>query len=352
MALLALATGAAGADRTHPQEVDIEALLEGIEPPNSSPSDRPKTGPGHCAEHGGDCDGCCDECQECCDDCGCVGNCTTATFFYGGALLGAVDGWKGRIDDENNNNFGGRIGGNFGVTFMEDFGLQLGGSYGGYDFHGRGERQRQAGEQQVFITGGAFKRFRRCLDSLWDRFCFGAVYDLMIADNLGEQADGLTIGQIRGRAGLAFNECTEFGVFGSIGIENETLTFAERRVRSLDQIAIYWRRVWDYGADTMLYFGFAEDPGEVLFGLAGECPLNDGIALFGNFHYILPSTQGGDFPLNSYTEEFWNVSVGLTFYWGTRAPRAHIAGDRWMPLIPLADNGSFALEVPAGNFGP
>jgi hypothetical protein len=44
-------------------------------------------------------------------------------------------------------------------------------------------------------------------------------------------------------------------------------------------------------------------------------------------------------------EEFWNVTAGVAYYPGGKARATSVCGHRWMPLVPVADNGSFALDL-------
>ena len=58
------------------------------------------------------------------------------------------------------------------------------------------------------------------------------------------------------------------------------------------------------------------------------------------------------FSASVFSEEYWSVSVGVTFYPGGCARSNNVLGNRWMPLLPVADNGNFALKLPPGAFGP
>jgi hypothetical protein len=269
---------------------------------------------------------------------------------FGGYGFAVVDGWKGRIDNDHNNNFGPRGGVNVGALAFNNIGGQLGVSYAGYDLHGRELDEERSAEDQLFITAGVFKRATCCCPGArWlDRISAGFVYDQMIADNLGDRADYLTIGQVRGRVGFVLDCRNELGVWGASGIEPRNLVRPGLITEGMDQISGFWHHKWQYCAETTFWAGVAEDPGQVTLGFQGEAPLNDRVSLFGSFHYILPSTSGGDTPNNAYAEEFWSVSFGVTVYLRGCGGSKNIAGHRWMPLLPVADNGSFALELPGG----
>ena len=80
--------------------------------------------------------------------------------------------------------------------------------------------------------------------------------------------------------------------------------------------------------------------------------MNRHLALYGNVNYILPGTTGGDTSPNSvdnsYAEEAWNVSIGVVFYPGAKARSRSVSGPAGLPLLPVADNGTFAVNTPGG----
>lgn len=288
-------------------------------------------------------------CDDCCDDC-----CEPCCLKWGGDVFGVVDGWRSRIDDDHSNNFGTRVGANVAMPIGCAWSGQVGASYGVYDFHGRERANTNAAEQQVFLTGGVFRTADLSSCCWYDAFNVGVVYDHMNSDNAGDTAADLRLGQIRVHIGYVWDDCNEFGVFGSAASTDwDELAVDNRgailRTRAMQQANFFWRHVWCSGADTMVYVGCAEDPGEMTFGFRGELPLNDCLWVVAGAHYILPSTSGGAIPINSYAEESWNVFVGLSYRIGY--PRScGVVPNAWTPLMPVADNGSFALEARPGNF--
>jgi len=288
-------------------------------------------------------------------------------WFQDAQVFLAGDGWKNNFDDDRNNNFGLRTGFNLGVPFPGDQAVrgQIGMSYGAYDFHGR-EQPLQSLlpdlrlsrddpiEQQVFATAGLFKRSRV---SVADPLAWGAVYDVMMSRSAGDAADSLKLAQLRGYVGFALNDRNEIGSWMSWRLMRDeairnTLTpgVTERvLVNVTDQANLFWRHQWARGGDTMAYVGWADDPGDVVVGLNGRVPLNHHAALFGNFHYVIPSTTGGDnHPTigtdDIFTQEAWNVSFGIVLYGGRRAVFQDISGPAGLPLLPVADNASFSFQ--------
>lgn len=276
----------------------------------------------------------------CCDEPGCGG------LWDNMYVFGAADGWSGILDDTDGNNFGLRLGMNMGIPVDEcrGIGAQFGLSYNVYNFHGRNDEEPSAIEDQIYLTLGLFKRADLC-NACPDRVSWGIVYDHVITDNTSENSWEFGVGQFRGQVGYALDYSNEVGLMLALA-SSEADGSNTSDIRGLDQGSLYWSHHWCWGADTKLWLGIAEDPGEFVFGYRGEVPISNCVSLFGTAQYILPSTSGGS---TEFPEEFWNVSVGASYYPGGNAASKSVAGRRWMPLLPVADNGSFALEVHPGG---
>ncbi len=298
---------------------------------------------GGAIDNPGPCGTCCNDCSASGCGCGCVGTWhdNTSAFFAG-------DGWNSIADDDDNNNFGFRLGFNSGFalgdsTLRGQFGL----SYGAYDFHGRESSDTPEAasiEEQIFLTGGVYKRSDVCCG---DYLSYGLVYDAMITDNTGERAASIEIGQVRGVVGYALNEASEVGMWAAFRIDNDRV--AGIPYRAMDQVNFFWHYNWIYGADTTAYLGWSDDPGMLVLGLNGQAPLSSSTALFGNVVYNLPSTGGGDARVgvdDAFNQETWNVTFGLVYYFGGKAVSRNVSGNAGLPLLPVADNGTFMLQAP------
>jgi hypothetical protein len=44
-------------------------------------------------------------------------------------------------------------------------------------------------------------------------------------------------------------------------------------------------------------------------------------------------------------QEFWNVSFGVVFYPDHAARSSTVAGRKWMPYLPVANNSSFMIDT-------
>ena len=84
-------------------------------------------------------------------------------------------------------------------------------------------------EQQVFFTGGFYKRSDICRG---DAISWGIVYDGMYDTRWGTGADELKVGQIRGVMGWAWDAANEFGVWVPVALKPiDTRPHFGRRLR-------------------------------------------------------------------------------------------------------------------------
>lgn len=264
----------------------------------------------------------------------------------------AADAWSMKADDSDNNNFGFRTGVNtsFGGEGIRG---QLGGSFGLYDLYGREDglgQSEQEAETQTFVTAGVFKRADLCCG---ERVSWAIVWDYMSGHNWGENADAVDLHQLRFLTGYALSQHYEVGVWGAVGLNDDIAPglIGSPLVTPMNQFSMYLRRNWDFGGETMLYVGGADDRydlGQFVVGFNGRVPLDCRTSLFGGFHYVLPSTSPGDLEpngvQNSYAEETWNVSCGVVWSFGPGCESRRIS-----PLLPVANNGWFSVAAPTGG---
>ena len=287
--------------------------------------------------------GCDNGCDSGCDGycaCDCIGNWWDNTTIF---LAG--DGWKGVGEipaGGYGNNFGLRTGFNTGLGIGEsNLRAQIGGSVGFYDFRGRslGDGDNTEVETQLFLTTGVFKRSDIACGDAW---AYGVVWDLMNDNNYGVGGDDLTLSQFRGQLGYAVNECNEIGVWGAVRASDDDWSVSRgaprTQLRTVNQGNVFWHHNWQFGADTTVYGGVADGLSQGTFGLLGNAPLSNSVALFGGFNYYAPSATAGQ---PGATEEFWNVTFGIAWYPGAKAVNHTVSGWKGMPLLDVANNGTF-----------
>lgn len=315
-------------------------------------------GGGSCCDSGNACCGggsCCDTC--CSDGCSCrmpaVSECCPLLNIIGFAGL---DTFRGLPDQDWPGNFGVVNGVNAGAPLpvLSRYGIggQFGASYGIYDLQGRltGNGQRASSQEQIFITNGLFRRADAGMP-----FNFGVAYDMMINDNLGENSDEPYLGQWRGLIGYCLSARNEIGWWGAFHDRRDTQ--GGRTYRTVQQNNMYWHHNFLNGADSWLWVGIPERNrlngrrGGSLYewNLGGlvNVPLTQRTGIYGNFAYFCPSAPAGTNA--AVYAEAWQVGVGLSFFPGATSRNSTVAGRAWAPLMPLANNGTMAIDT---SFGP
>lgn len=248
------------------------------------------------------------------------------------------------------NSFGGVAG------FNTSFGLgesrirgQFGASYGAYDPRGRLGivPQQNTAEEQVYVTVGAYKRGDMVDDC--DPISWGVVYDTFWADSWGVNANEIDLSQVRGVVGYALNACTEVGVWGTFDVSDDraAVTVAGApgvlsTIRAIDQINAYVKYNFEFGAQVTAYAGVVDnaDIADWQFGVLGQAPLSCHWSLYSNLTYVSPSARSG--PNGSGQEQF-DVGFGLAYYFGGNASSPSVTGNKNLPLLNVANNGSFLV---------
>jgi hypothetical protein len=211
---------------------------------------------------------------------------------------------------------------------------QAGISYGVFDF--KGGEFRSDTEQQSFITLGVSKRSNVVQG---DRLSWGLVWDELLAFGPGNGFSDFSFSQARGMLGWALSTRNEIGFWGAF----RTSSYASGyKPRPADQYNLFWRHNYDFGGQSMFWIGGNNpaDYGSWLVGGFGEAPLNNYLSLTGNFTFALPGAAAGTVGA---LEEAWAVGVGLTYYVGAKSVRPSVSGRQGLPLIPVANNGTFLL---------
>jgi hypothetical protein len=251
-----------------------------------------------------------------------------------------VDAFKGPLDlDDRNGNFGLSFALNAGVPVARRYGIgvQAGTSAVLTNFYGT-QFTGSTVRSQNFTTVGLFQNVPFGCGNLKWGFAYDWLYD--------DYYTALTMGQWRVKLGYELDPCREIGIWATIPDKGDSARLDDsQEVSNIDwfkpiaQGSLYYRRCWQSGIGTTAWLGIADEPGEVVFGADAHVPITCRLALVGGFNYILPSASaeaGQD-------EEMWNLSMGIE--WRPRACTNHCLGPRkYSPLLPLANNGSFAVR--------
>jgi Family of unknown function (DUF6666) len=323
-----------------PQQTSLFAGLYQEESPSdavAAPAPRSQSG---CRSS---CDGC-DGRYSCCDR-RCVGRWwDNTTFSFGGEAyksLGDSDFGEAAPGFMDSAGLVGTFNTGFSLWRLENIRGQIGASYGVYDFKGRDTVSNSSAEQQTFVTLGVYKRSEVLYG---DRISWGLVYDQFWAHQWGLFASELYAGQVRGIIGYAISNWNEFGVWGAFRTtgDNSVAGIAPPPVRAMNQYNVYWRHNFGFGGQSMLYIG-GNDPADIgswLFGFLGQAPLNDNLGLYGNFVFSEPGSATG---LVGSNEQEWAFGAGVTWYFGGKSVSPTVSGQKGLPLLPVANNGSFLI---------
>ncbi len=304
--------------------------------------------------------------------CGCLGcGCGKADCDecpgIGIEVLTGVQCWRSIADGDYQNNAGPVVAANLGVPIpgLREYGIgaQVGVSYAAADLDGRVGANGTDAQQQTFFTAGLF---RRAFDGdHWtSRLNLGIAYDWMVNDSYGELAQSPFLGQWRGQVGYCLSAQNEIGVWGALrDRSSEKFQFGVPIPYSpLSQINLFWHHTFCSGANCWLSVGMPEGVhdalhfnansqtysiindgslGEYTLGATFIVPISERWALYANGSYMRPSATAG---AAASVEDAYSVGFGLTFYPGCNARTRTVAGNCWMPYLPVANNGTFLVD--------
>lgn len=302
---------------------------------------------------GGDCD---KSCKELCGVVDC-----DACPGYGLAVFSGFESFRSVVDGTYTNNNGMVVGGNIGFPLprLREYGIgaQLGASYGAYDLNGRFPVDGHESEvqQQIFVTAGLFRRASEEFP-----VNMGVAYDWMLNNGYGVFATSPTLTQLRLQSGYCLSPQNEVGVWSAFRCRGATKVVFDTDVgadvdalyRPLSQVNFFWHHNFDSGADSWLYFGIPDQTrlddteggtlGDFNLGLAINVPLTERAAIYANGQYMKPSASAG---WQAAAENAYSIGFGLAFYPRGSSRTKSVAGNCWMPYMPMANNGNFLVDT-------
>jgi hypothetical protein len=270
---------------------------------------------------------------------------------WGTIFFSDLNAWHG-VSDGAAANYGNTFGFNFAtrlgrISDWTGLAFQIGGSYGLYDLTGGVGFNDRAAQQQTFFTTGFSKKINDA--SNWS---YGLVHDWMINRNFGELGGNPTLGQWRGQLSYGVNAWNEFGAWGTLHDLGMTrIVFGNVGVpfRAINQLNFFWHHKFEAGADSWLWMGIPQHSrlgqpgslGDLLVGGNLSVPLSDFVALYAMAQYMHPSAAPS---VVAAIEQGWFVGFGLAYYVGGYARTRTVGGNCWLPLLPVANNGSFLVD--------
>jgi hypothetical protein len=276
----------------------------------------------------------------------------TADPVITGYMIHSYSSWRGISEGSGNNNNGFSYGGTLGAKLgpfsdLTGIGFQIGAIYGLYDLNGRASGFAQSQyQQQTFITTGFFRK----ADDLTN-FAFGAVYDAMINAYFGQFAVSPFLQQVRLQIAYCWDVQHEFGFWTALRLNEAHRDVAgPLNFRAVDQFNFYWHHKFAFGGDSWAWIGFPDNSklggsgslGSYVWGGTLTVPLSPCWGAYTDIVYMAPSSRTG--VMGSMEETFY-VGVGVTFYPGRNSRQETVMGQRWMPYLPVANNGTFLVDT-------
>jgi hypothetical protein len=223
-------------------------------------------------------------------------------------------------------------------------GVQMGGSYGLYDWDGRGSNltgNRKALQQQGFLTVGLFRVTPYC-----SGFNGGIVYDVMFNKHFGVFALDPIIGQLRAQTSYLIQGSNELGVWGTVDTQTSHKETSEIPVkfRAVCQANLFWTYYYKNRAQTTLWAGTpyrkglmftSGRAGRYIVGASFKAPLTQAWSVVGHATYMAAHPGPAAQESQNYAA---NVCFGINYSFGGCK-----AGQR--PYLPLADNSNFIADT-------
>lgn len=256
----------------------------------------------------------------------------------------ALDNFRGIYSGSWNGSFGALAAVNLCVPLPYSFSTQLAGSYGLYDWAGRGStpfKNSSTFQQQGFITVAA--SWQTPKRSGWNA---GVAYDWMLNKNFGLFAVNPFFDQIRGQFGYLFKGGNELGAWGSYGIrtaheesENIPLQF-----KGISQVNLFWSHYFRNYGYGMLWVGTPYQrgllytsgrAGRFIIGAQFSVPMTHSLSIEGHGSYMAARGGSGVVPSRNYGADLY---FGLTYSFGKR----RVAKSSYMTL---ANNSNFMTDT-------
>lgn len=226
----------------------------------------------------------------------------------------------------------------------QNWGVQLGGSYGVYDWNGNrsAPSDRQSGtQQQAFVTVGG--SWRTPCES---GFNVGLVYDWMWNEKLGVFRLDANLDQLRFQAGYQLCCRDEFGLWGAFHLNTAHRDFQQIPVsfRGISQVNLFWRHTFANCAETKVWVG-APTSSSLMFdsGRSGQftvggmfyAPLTSRLGVEGHASYLHPHSADDGYRSWLYGA---NLYLGVTYAFGGSA-------NCRKPYMEIANNSNFYVDT-------
>ena len=260
---------------------------------------------------------------------------------YSLELNASYDYFRGIPEESWNGNTGALVGANSGINVFDCVGLQLGGSYGVYNWDGRGNvvfSNTKKVEQIGFVTAGASTSMCN-----WNA---GIVYDRMFTDNFSIYSLSPSFDQLRFQVGYQF--CSdEVGVWGTseLSTAHKNALGLPVSYKAIGQMNVFWSHFFENCSQTTIWLGTPYQKslmfphgraGNFIAGFSFRMPLTERLFLDGNGSYMVARTSHGVVQSCNYGS---NICVGITY---------NFSDDGFCcesPYMPIANHSNFFVDT-------
>lgn len=256
-------------------------------------------------------------------------------------LNGSYDYFRGLPDGSWNGNSGLLAGINCGYNLFDAVNLQAGGSYGSYNWNGRGNvvfKNPKAVEQIGFVTAG--------LSTSYCDFNFGLVYDRMFSHHFSIYDLSPSIDQLRFQTGYNLFCNDELGVWGTIDLNRSKKVAIGLPVKfkAIGQLNLFWTHYFENCANITVWAGLPYrnslrfphgKAGNFIAGLSFKAPLTDRLSLVGYGSYMAARHSSGVAESRNYAA---NICIGITYsLYGCEPCET--------PYLPIANPSNFLVDI-------
>jgi hypothetical protein len=254
---------------------------------------------------------------------------------------GSYDYFRGLPDGSWNGNNGALIGVNGGMNLFDCTTVQLGGSFGLYNWDGRGNlvfHNPKAPEEIGFITAG--------LATSWYGFSGGLVYDRMFTHHFSIYDLSPSIDQLRFQ--ISYPYCSEeFGIWGTVDLSRSHKKALGLPIafKAIGQMNLFWSHLFQNCAKTTVWAGLPyrtslrfhhKIPGTFIAGFSFRVPLCSQLYLDGNGSYMAARKSHGVSQSRNYGA---NICVGITYLFSSD----ECCFDQ--PFMPIANHSNFFVDI-------
>lgn len=271
-----------------------------------------------------------------------------ACLPFGGEVGLGYDYFRSIPDGDWEGNTGALVSANLAAPFLcldkSDVGIQVGGSYGIYDWSGRGsspsDLQLQS-QQQSFLTIALYnKTFSN------HGVNAGIGFDWMWNKNFGVFALQNNMAQFRYQIGYLLCTGDEWGIWGASDLYTSTRISEGIPVeaRAISQVNLYWEHTFVNCARTKLWGGAPTKKslsypsgraGQFILGGSFHAPLASRLSIDGHASYMKGHSAVGAFKQRNYAA---NICIELKWAFGNGSSAT-------TPYMPIGNNSNFIADT-------